>query len=116
MPSAAGTSCSEVDARSFRQRDRGTPPFALGFFGERQNSVVIANPLGSSIGVKTLVAEEKGVLAVRCLIKYSIRFLIDHISTRVPGPRVIGRGPKFASSESSGQSYLTLERHFSTLL
>ena len=42
-----------------------------------------ADLLGSSSGMRPLVAEEKGVRAVRCLIKNSKRLLIDHISTAI---------------------------------
>ena len=43
--------------------------------------MVTADLLGSSSRVKPLVAEEKGVRAVRRLIKNSICLLMDHIST-----------------------------------
>ena len=44
-------------------------------------SVVTADLLGSPSRVKPLVIEEKGISAVRRLIKSSIRLLTDHIST-----------------------------------
>ena len=43
--------------------------------------MVAADPLGISSRVKPLVAEEKGVRAVRGLMKDSIRLLMEHIST-----------------------------------
>ena len=56
-------------------------PSSSSVLGELQNSVVTAGLHGSSSRLKPLVAEEKGVRAVRRLIKHSIRLLMDHIST-----------------------------------
>ena len=53
--------------------------FVLGFW-PTSKAVVTADLLGSSSRVKPLVAEEKGVRAVRRLIKNSIPLLMDHIS------------------------------------
>ena len=49
-------------------------------FGGLQNCVVTADLLGSSSKLEPLVAEEKGVAAVRRIIKESMRLLMDHIS------------------------------------
>ena len=56
-------------------------PSSSSVLGELQNSVVTADLLGSTSRMKPLVAEEKGVSAVRRLIKRSIRLLMDRIST-----------------------------------
>ena len=79
--SAQSASSSALDARSsFRQRDRGTTTVRPGFlanFKARGHG----RPTGSPSRVKPLVAEEKGIRAVRRLIENSIHLLMDHIST-----------------------------------
>ena len=50
-------------------------------FAEPQNSVVTTDLLGIFSRVRPLVVKEKGVRAVRRLIRNSIRLLMDHIST-----------------------------------
>ena len=56
-------------------------PRSSSVFGELENSVVTADLLGGPSRVKPLVTEEKGVRAVRRLIKNSIRLLTNHVST-----------------------------------
>ena len=76
MPSAAGTSRFAVDAEG-----NVVHPRSSSVFGQLQNCVVTADLLGGFSRVNSVVAEEKGVRAVRRLIKNSIRLLMDDIST-----------------------------------
>ena len=74
VPSAADTSCSAVGLRPFVTPERSWyTPFVLGV-GGRKNSVVTADLLGSSVRVKPLVAEGKGVRAVRCFFNGSYQY------------------------------------------
>ena len=70
-----------MDARSsFRQRDRDTIFPIRPRFWPTSKAVITGDLLGRSSRVKPLVAEGKGVRAVRRLIQNPIHLLMDHIS------------------------------------